>query len=162
MAKITEKQKRFANEYLIDLNGTQAAIRAGYAKKNADVQAVRLLGNVRIKEYLQVKQDKLKEKTEVTQEMIINELKKIGFSDMRNFSAWGSSGVRLEASSELSDGDAACVAEVSETTTKDGGSIKFKLHDKVKSLELLGKTLGIFTDKLEHTGDLNINVTLDD
>lgn len=50
--KLTEKQKCFCEEYLIDLNATQAAIRAGYKSKTAEVQGPRLLGNVRVKEYL--------------------------------------------------------------------------------------------------------------
>ena len=52
MAKLTEKQKRFVAEYLIDLNATQAAIRAKYSPKTADVQGVRLLGNVKVQEAL--------------------------------------------------------------------------------------------------------------
>ncbi len=63
--------------------------------------------------------------------------------------AWGPDGVKLIDSKDLSDDDAAMVAEVSETVTKDGGSLKVKSHDKVRALELLGKHLGIFVDKIE-------------
>jgi phage terminase small subunit len=83
---------------------------------------------------------------------VLRELEKIGFSDMRRFAKWGPGGVSLLSSEGLSDEDAACISEVSESTSKDGGSIRFKLHDKKASLELLGKHLKLFTEKHEHSG----------
>lgn len=160
--RLTNRQKRFVEEYLIDLNGMQAAIRAGYSKKTASVIAAQNLIKLNVIEYLQVKQAKLQKRTEVTQDNVILELAKLAFSDMRSFVSWGSSGVKLNDSNNLKDADAACVAEVSETVTKEGGSIKFKLHDKRGALELLGKHLGILGDRLHLSGSLEIEHTFKD
>ncbi len=152
---LNPKQKRFIEEYLVDLNATQAAIRAGYSEKTAYSQGQRLLKHVEIVPAIEVAIAERSARTKVTADMVIQELAKIGFSDMRKFASWGD-GVSFKESSELEDGDAACVAEVAETITKDGGSVRIKLHDKKGALELLGKHLGIFIDKLEISGSVNI------
>lgn len=148
-SKLTPKQARFVDEYIIDLNATQAAIRAGYAARSADVTGARLLGNARLQAALQKAQARLARKIEVTQERIVDELRKIGFSDMSRFARWGPRGVELKSSDELDADSAACVSEVSET---DNGSVKFKLHDKVAALNLLAKHLGMLKEKVELTG----------
>jgi len=99
-------------------------------------------------------------RTEITQDRVLRELAKLAYSDMRAFASWGPDGVKLVESDRLSDDDAACVAEVSEATTKDGGSLKFKLHDKRGALELLGKHLGMFIERFELSGNLEIVVKL--
>lgn len=72
--ELTAKQSRFIDEYMKDLNGTQAAIRAGYSTKGADVQAVRLLGNVRIKAEVEKRQAALAETHGVTLKSLLDEL----------------------------------------------------------------------------------------
>jgi phage terminase small subunit len=72
--KLTPKQDRFVAEYLVDLNATQAAIRAGYSKKTADVQGPRLLGNVRISDEITRRRTAISEKLEITQEWVIKKL----------------------------------------------------------------------------------------
>ena len=69
--KLTDKQKKFCDEYLVDSNGIQAAIRAGYSEKTANEQSSRLLINVNIKEYIESKQKKTSEKLEITKEQIV-------------------------------------------------------------------------------------------
>jgi phage terminase small subunit len=88
---------------------------------------------------------------QVKQDDVIAELKRLGFSDMRNLAEWNSVQVKLKESSEISDADAACVESVSQTISKDGGSLSIKLHSKTKSLELLARHLGILHDKVDHT-----------
>lgn len=80
--KLTERQKRFADEYLIDLNATQAAVRAGYSANTAEQTASRLLTYVKIQDYIQRRMKERQKRTEITQDMIIDELKKIGFADV--------------------------------------------------------------------------------
>ena len=70
--KLNPKQQKFCDEYLIDMNATQAAIRAGYSKKTAKEQASRLLTNVHVKEYVSKKQEKLQNKTAITIENVVN------------------------------------------------------------------------------------------
>jgi len=77
MAKLTEKQKRFCDEYLIDLNATQAAIRAGYSDKTAKEQASRLLTNVNVEAYIADKQEEIRNRNEVTIDFVVNGIKDI-------------------------------------------------------------------------------------
>ena len=86
---------------------------------------------------------------------MVKELARVAFSDPRKIFQWGPYGVTLLQSSDLTDDEAAAVGEVSQTTSENGGSIKAKLHDKLKALELLGKHLGMFTDKVQ----MDLNVT---
>lgn len=146
---LTPKQERFVAEYLVDLNATQAAIRAGYSAKTAQEQGSRLLSNVMVAAAIKAKQVELAAKHDVTVERIIAELARIGFSDMRKLMTWGPDGVKLKSSDELSDDEALAIAEVSETTTKDGGSLKLKVHDKRAALVDLGKHLGMFVDRVK-------------
>jgi phage terminase small subunit len=83
MSELTARQQRFVEEYLIDLNATQAAIRAGYSEKTAQVQSSRLLSNVMVAAAIAEAQSARSERTEITQDMVVRELAKIGFSDLR-------------------------------------------------------------------------------
>ncbi|WP_421547374.1 terminase small subunit [Pseudomonas sp. QD4] len=157
---LTAKQQRFVDEYLIDLNATQAAIRAGYSAKTADQQASRLLTNVKVREYLAQRQTDRAQRTEITQDMVLKELAKIGFSDIRKVVRWGETQVRmvdgegdepedmvpyhglaLIDSDEVDDATAAAIAEVSQG--RDG--LKVKLHDKKGALVDIGRHLGMFS-----------------
>lgn len=151
---LTPKQARFVDEYLIDLNATQAAIRAGYSAHTANEQGSRLLANVSIQAALAERRVKLSVSTGITPERVLEELGRIGFSDMRKFAKWGST-VALVDSATLSEDDARCVAEVSERMTKFGPSLSFKLHDKVGALTQIGRHFGMFTDKIEDVSKLS-------
>ena len=150
--KLSPKQEAFCLEYLKDLNATQAAIRAGYSEDSARQIGSENLSKPAIEARLKQLLDERSERTKISADRVLNELAKLAFSDMRDFTRWSASGVELRNSDDLNDDDAACIAEVSETTTKEGGSVKFKLHDKKAALELLGRHLKLFTDKHEHSG----------
>lgn len=152
MRKLNPKQQRFVEEYLVDLNATQAAIRAGYSPKTAGQIGERLLKKAEVQQALSRRMKAREQRTEVTQDRVVKELAKIAFGDPRNVMSWGPGGVTLKASAELTDDEAALVSEVSETTTERGGSLKLKTNDKLKALELLGRHLGMFRDKVEVTG----------
>ncbi len=151
-AGLTARQQRFVTEYAIDHKGAQAAVRSGYSKKGASVAASKLLALGKIRDAIANLDAERCAAAGVTAQRIVDELARIGFSDMRKFTKWGKSGVTLADSAELEEDDARCVSEVSESVTKDGGTIRFKLHDKVAALTLLGKNLGMFTEKHEHAG----------
>lgn len=156
---LTAKQQRFVDEYLKDLNATQAAIRAGYSKNTADQQASRLLTNVKVSQYLSERRLALQGRTEITQDMVLRELAKIGFSDIRKVVRWGETQVRmvdgeddgpedmvpyhglaLIDSTEIDDSTAAAIAEVSQGRH----GLKVKLHDKKGALVDIGRHLGMF------------------
>lgn len=150
--KLTPKQQRFVEEYLIDLNATQAAVRAGYSEKTAySIGEENLKKPVIAKEIERALNERSK-RTEITADMVLAELARIGFSNMAHYAKWNPDGVTLTDSDNLTDDAARCVAEVSQTVTAEGGTVKFKLHDKVSALEKLGRHLGMFTEKVEVTG----------
>ncbi len=146
MAKrqLTDRQKRFVDEYLVDLNGSAAARRAGYSTHTAGRLAQDLLAKRHIAELIAKRQRDLQRRVGVTQEQVVNELVRIAFGDQRRVVSWGPDGVVLRRSDDLTDDEAAAVAEVAQTTTQGGGSLRIKAHDKVRALELLGKHLGLF------------------
>lgn len=143
---LTAKHRRFVREYLIDLNATQAAIRAGYSRKTARQQGTRLLSNAAIQEEITKGTKDRDFGSEITRDRILKELARIAFGDARKVMSWGPGGVDLIDSKTLTDDEAAQVAEVSQTTTQHGGTIKLKRFDKVKALELLGRHAGLFND----------------
>jgi len=158
VAALNKKQAFFVQEYLIDLNATQAAIRAGYSEATAHVQGPRLLGHAGVKAAIAEAMAQRSERTEITMDMVVKELAKIAFTDMRQYVVWGEREaedggkkeleMRLIHSSELPPELTAAVSEVK--LTKDG--LSFKLHDKKGSLELLGRHLGGFKEVKEITG----------
>lgn len=149
--ELTDQQKNFVREYLVDLNGRQAAIRAGYAPLSAEASASQLLSVPKVANALAVEQAKLAARTEVNQERIIREYARIAFADIRSFSQFDDAGIIIRPSDDLSADDAAAVAEVSETVKMVGKgedahpvrTVKIKLHDKLRALEALGRHLGL-------------------
>lgn len=156
--KMTSKQKMFVAEYLVDLNATQAAIRAGYSRKSAGTAGPKLLKRADVGEAVRQAIQERERRVAVTQDMVIEELSHIAFGSLRDAATWGPDGLELVDSAALTPEQAAGVAEVSETVTSAGGSKRIKRHDKVKALELLGKHLGVWTDKIEHSGGATAEV----
>ena len=142
--KLTAKQIRFVDEYLVDLNATQAAIRAGYSEKTAAATAARLLRNVNIQNEISRRQKDLQKRTEVSQDRVVKELARIAFAD--------ASVVCVTDFNKLTDDQRAAIQGV--RPTNFGWEIK--LCDKIKALELLGRHIGMFTDKLEVKGAIDI------
>lgn len=135
------KRQRFVEEYLVDLNATQAAIRAGYSERSARMNGRRLLAYEDVREAVDRGRMELSERTGITMERVIRELERIAFADPRRVFKWGPDGVELIDSDSLTEDVAAIVSEVSESATGRGG-VRIKRYDKLKALELLGKHLG--------------------
>lgn len=137
------RQRRFCEEYLLDLNATQAAIRAGYSNKTARSQAERLLTKVDISMAIENLIQERKERTQRDADEVIHRLWVIVEADVRKL--FNEHGVALTP--EKFDKDtAAAVAGIEYT---DKGGYKVRLNDRLKALERLGKHLGMFTDKVE-------------
>ena len=151
-AKLTEKQQRFVEEYLIDLNATQAAIRAGYSAKTADQQGSRMLANVKVQQAIAEHMAERSRRTGVNQDRVVLELAKIAFVRMTD--VVDSNGrIKQDASAD----DLSCIESIKykESDNEFGGSVEreVKIASKMKALELLGKHLGMWNDKLD------VNVT---
>ena len=159
---LNDKQRRFVDEYLIDLNATQAAIRAGYSAKTAEQQGFQLLKKTSVSEAVTSRMKDREKRTEITQDRVLQELAKIGFADIRKAVKWGAdipvvnpetgevltaNGVVLISSNEIDDDTAAAVSEISQTAQ----GIKIKMHDKKGALVDIGKHLGMFVDRVDAT-----------
>ena len=149
---LTAKQKAFIQEYLVDLNATQAAKRAGYSEKTAHVIGQENLRKPAIKDAIDAATRDRSERVQITADEVLAELKAVAMSNMHDFATWDDDGVRLKNSGELSRDAARCISEVSDTETSSSRTVKFKLHDKISALEKLGKHLKLFTDRTELTG----------
>lgn len=158
---LTPKQTRFVAEYLANgLNGSKAAISAGYAKKSASVEATRLLANASISAEISKKTLKVMDKLEVTAERVLRELALMGFSNMLDYMTIEDGKLHEFDYSKLTRDQAAAIQEITMDTAGGSGDgerklvlrTRFKLGDKRGSLELLGKHLKLFTDKTELTG----------
>lgn len=160
---MTKKQERFIEEYLIDLNATQAAIRAGYSPNNADKIGSELLGKTRVSDAIKTAMAERSKRTGINQDRILMELAKIALVNPENVVNFDEATIREDALPE----DLAAVAsvKVKRFPTKDGEGIEreIKFYDKTKALDLAGRHLGMFKDKLELSGGLDTEKTkLDD
>ena len=146
MTRYTDAQVKFVDLYLANgQNATEAYVLVYQSTRaTANANASRLLAQASIKALVAEKQAYLAARLAVTPERVLREYARIAFADQRKLMTWGPSGVTLIKSGKLSDDDAAAVAEVSETRTKDGGSLKLKTHSKTSALEALAKTLNLF------------------
>jgi phage terminase small subunit len=170
---LTPKQERFVNEYLIDLNATQAAIRAGYSKDTAYSTGHENLKKPEIQEAIQLAQKKRADRTGITQDAILNEIRGMAFCRLKDIAEWNEGGLRYFNSDEIKD-DAGVSEVVDSRIIKSGGNgkeggedqilhseIKLKRvsdQAKLKALELLGKHVGLFTEKKEETSRADIKV----
>jgi len=166
--KLNERQKRFCDYYVISLNATDAAIKAGYSENTANVIGSENLSKPYIFNYIQQKLIKREDKLEITAERVLKELSRIAFLDVRKL--FDENG-KLKNIVDLDDDTAAAIAgmDISILTAKKGAEVtieeltkKIKSIDKNKALELLGRNLSIWHDKLEvKNTNLNINVNYD-
>lgn len=148
MVKLTDKQEAFCLEYIIDLNATQAAIRAGYSEKTANAQAGRLLSKVSIQEEISRRKSERSESTKIDAEYVLNRLKEIdeldiidilsddlnAFKPLKEWpKSWRTSINGLDMKTIIEGGDQPVEALVQ----------KIKWPDKTKNLELIGRHVNI-------------------
>lgn len=153
LGKLTAKQRRFCEEYLIDLNATQAAIRAGYSVHTAN----RIASENLLKPDIQSKIEKLmierSQRTAINQDKVIQELSKIAFSNISDYLKVEDNRVEVFDTDKIHKEMLAVIAEIKQTDSK----LSIKLHDKLRALDLIGRHLGMFKDKLELSGELHNN-----
>lgn len=174
---LTEKQKRFVDEYLADkdMNATRAYLKVYKNCKSEDVAAAassRLLRNVKVSEYIDMRMEERSKRTEITQDWVLEELRKIASANATDFSqiveepvtnpntgqVTKYQTVKFVPTKELPEEKRAAISSIKET--KFG--ISMETYDRVKALELLGRHLGMFKDKVEVSGLENEKSKLDD
>jgi len=162
---LTPKQERFIAEYLIDLNASASAVRAGYSPRRSMEIGYQLLHKTPVQEALKKEMDKRSDRTAITADRVLAEYAKIGFADIKDFLSFGTVKVQEDTDEETGEPiygyrqmvDAKPSAEVdgtmiNEVSINRDGTFKFKLHDKQKALDQIGKHLGMFVEKLEVNG----------
>jgi len=158
MKKLTPKQELFCKEYIIDFNATRAAKEAGYSAKTASVIANENLTKPYIQEYIKNLTKKREERLEINGDMVIQELAKMAFADIRDLY----DGERLLLPHELGDKAASTISSFK--TRREGDPEEgfyeveeYKRYNKEKTLELLGRHFGLFNDKLKVEGEFNLS-----
>lgn len=158
---MTDKQKIFADEYLIDLNATRAYKVAYPSVKKDETAAVngsKLLRNTKVADYISRRMEERQKRTEVTQDMVVQELAAIAFAKATDYAEVSGGYVAVRPTTELSDRQISAIAGIKE----GANGIEIKLNDKEKALELLGRHLGMFRDKVEVSGLNGEKSKLDD
>lgn len=138
--KLTAKQQRFVDEYLIDLNATQAAIRAGYSHSTATEQASRLLANVKVSCAVATAIAERSRRTGVNADQVVRELARVAFVDPTQIIDFNTAKLQDNISAD----DRAVLAGVKVKSSDKGTEYEIKIADKIRALELLGKHVGLF------------------
>ena len=162
--KLTDKQKRFCEEYVIDWNATRAAKAAGYSEKTAGSIGSENLSKPEIQSYIKYIQKDLSKIAGVSALRNILELKKLAYTNLASFKEdW----TRFKDFKDLTEDQRAAISEMthSETTFGEDGlkqTFKIKLHDKLKAIDMLNKMLGFDKDDEQNDdsfkGNININI----
>lgn len=137
---MTGKQIRFVEEYLKDLNATQAAIRAGYSRDSAYSIGQENLNKPEIKEKIDLAVTSRAERNKITADRVLQEIASIAFSSVAYLVDWQQSAARLRVQYLLNP-EVACAVRHLDFDEK---GFKIVMHDKIKALELLGRHLGVF------------------
>ena len=149
----------FAREYVTDLNGTRAAIAAGYSEKGADVAAIRLLGNARVRKLIAELIEKRAKHLDLSADKVLEELSRMGFANMLDYIGIKDGDAYVDLS-KLTREQAAAIQVITVDATGGTGDgerrqvmrTRFRLADKTRALELLGKYLTLFTERVEVSG----------
>lgn len=151
---LTQKQKVFADEYLIDLNATRAykiAYKSCKKDETANVNGSKLLRNTKVAKYIEERMNERSKRTEITQDNVLRELATIAFANVTDFVTIKNGAVIVKDTKDIPKNLIPAIASIKEG--RNGIEVSF--YSKDKSLELLGRHLGMFNDKIEVTGTVN-------
>jgi len=169
--ELTPKQKMFVAEYLVDLCATAAATRAGYSERTANRIGPELLVKTSIQSAIQEAMKAREKRTGITADRVLQEYAKIAFADIKDFLSFGT--VKTEVNwdedankpiygykqvVEAKPSDEVDGTLINEVSIGKDGTFKFKLHDKKGALDSIGKHLGMFTENLKVTGELEVKI----
>lgn len=161
MAKLTAKQKLFCDEYLIDLNATQAAIRAGYSTDTAGVIGCENLKKPNIRTYIDKAVAERSKRTGINQDRVLIELARLGFVNAADLINTEDATVLQGASQDDTSAIQSVKVKTSHTDTGYTVEREIKLYDKPRALELMGKHLGMFKDKLDIEAKVGVTIIED-
>jgi phage terminase small subunit len=154
--KLSDRQEKFVEEYAKSLIGSEAARKAGYSVKGANVTGSQLLTNPSIKERLRQKMEERIAAANISQESILREIAKIAFSDVKDISSWSDNRLEFMDSENIPNEVSAGIQTITTKSSEFGNDMSIKMHDKLKALEMLGKQAGLFASCKQ----LEANVTI--
>jgi phage terminase small subunit len=161
---LTPKQQRFVAEYLVDLNATQAAVRAGYSRKTAKEQAYRLFTNVHVQAAIQRLQTAKLQRAELTADRVLEEYRRLAFSNVQQlFTPDGSLIPLQELPPEVAAAIASCELVMKNATAGDGRIdrvLKIRLWDKTRTLNDLARHFALLVDRIEVSGDVSLTAKI--
>ena len=160
-ADLSPREFRFVCEYLIDLNGTEAAIRAGLGKsrKSSTQMASKLKKKANVATAIAAA---LAERGNATGSRVVEEIGRVAFARITDITRVEGGCLIITDTAQLTEDQQAAIAEISETITEQGRTIKVKLHDKLSALDKLAKVLALYKDRLEVSGPRGGPVQLED
>lgn len=156
-----DRERRFVDEYLVDFDAARSAVAAGYSERRAKQAGHELLKRERVQELLRVRRADLQRRTEVTQERVIEELRRIAFADIRDLFVWSEERAAYIPSTNLTEEQAAAIQAVeAETTyfTREDGTeekrvrLKLRTWSKPDALEKIMRHLGMYVERHEVSG----------
>jgi phage terminase small subunit len=157
---LTPKQQRFVEEYLVDLNATQAAIRAGYSAKTADAIGRENLGKPLIAAAVEVEKAKRAERTEITADRVLEELSLLAFSNIDHYRINPDDTVAIAPGAPAAAIRAVASIKRRIIPQKSGllpiKEVEIRLWDKPGPLKLAGQHVGILKDKSEHSVEVKV------
>lgn len=136
------KQRRFVEEYLIDRNATAAAVRAGYSAGSAGQTGCRLRRIPAVRLAIAEAARDHEDRREMSRDRVLIELARVAFASSGEYLDWGPDEVALKDKTLLTPDQQAAVAEITQSRTKTGHTMRFKLYDKLAALKELSRLLG--------------------
>jgi len=161
MGKLTPKQKRFAKEYLVDMNATQAAIRAGYSKRSAEMTGSRMMRNDKVQEAVEKGLEKINKRLEKDQVDVRREIDNLAFMNAGDLFEIKDGKIRVKEFDKLTPDQRACL-DIAVTETEDGVTVQVRMGDKLGALRDSAKLRKMFVEKKEFKGNFTINELLDE
>lgn len=155
---LTPQQELFVRQYVLDLNATKAALRAGYKSKNARIQGSYLLSKPDIQAAVKARMERRFEKVDISTDDVLRLMRKFAFTDLSGVFEVRGGRCYITDTAHLSEDQMACISEIKQTAE----GIQVKLISREKMVELLGRHMGMFMDKLEHSGGLKVTHTMTD
>ena len=142
---MTPRHRRFVEEYLVDLNASQAALRAGYSERCSASVGSQLLKKPEVKEAVETALEARGRSMRVTSARVLLELARIAFADPTRIAEWGPKGLTLRPHDTLTPDDKATIQEI--VAFPDGGPTRVRLHDKLRALALLARHMGLLNER---------------
>jgi phage terminase small subunit len=159
-AELTLRERRFVEEYVIDLSARSAAIRAGLGKTAKS--ASEIASRMRKKSHVAAAINALMaERSGVTSTAVVDEIGKLAFAKMTDFVRVENGSLIITDTSKLTEDQQAAIAEITETVNESGRAIRVKLHDKLSALDKLAKVLSLYKER-ETSPTVAVNVTVND